>query len=183
MRLSQRSKRRVRLYAVLVALSAALASLYQLLVTGAGRENPVLYLHSSFGGLIIGLLGWAFILFFVPSRLGAPLRRSRFLVNILVHAAVLVACAAIGIIAELTLPHSQLDLLVVFKFVFLKALAFIFVLVGVIYMMVRIVGIIGARTLFNILTGPYARSGCSCSSTWRVRRLWPSGSAISACRP
>ena len=112
MRLSQRSKRRVRLYAVLVALSAALASLYQLLVTGAGRENPVLYLHSSFGGLIIGLLGWAFILFFVPSRLGAPLRRSRFLVNILVHAAVLVACAAIGIIAELTLPHSQLDLLV-----------------------------------------------------------------------
>ncbi len=95
MTLSQRSKRRVRLYAVLVALSAALAPLYHLLVTGLGRENPTLYLHSLFSGLIIGLLGWAFIVFFVPSRLGAPLRRSRFLVNVLVHAAVLAACITI----------------------------------------------------------------------------------------
>jgi len=157
MSLSQRSKRRVRLYAVLVALSAALAPLYHLLVTGAGRENPVLYLHSSFSALIIGGLGWAFILFFVPSRLGAPLRRSRFLVNVLVHAAVLAACATIGIIAELSLLHSKLDLLVVFKFVFLEVLVFIFVLVTVIYIGVRIVGIIGARTLFNILTGRYHR--------------------------
>ena len=150
---SQRTLRRMRLFAVLVVLTLVAACLYRYLFDV--DQSPYAYARQTFVGLLDGCLIWGFELFFVAGRRGEFVRRSRFLTAIGIKAAIIVAILIFTEAMSALLFEADPDWRLHPRFIIV--IAYALTLIAMVSAAIQVTRIIGGRVLANIVLGRYHR--------------------------
>ncbi len=155
-RLSRLTLRRLRLFAILVALvvSAGVFIAYQ--TPGPeGLDHTNALLHEAFSWFVGASLFLGFELFLYPSRHGAPLRRMHFLATIAVKSIVLMCIVLFAAFFGRVVLHGVITLAFLAEPRFYNVMGAAFLVVTAVQASIQIVRIVGARTLVNFVLGRY----------------------------
>ncbi|MBT7747027.1 MAG: adenylate/guanylate cyclase domain-containing protein [Alphaproteobacteria bacterium] len=154
LKLSNRSKWRLKVFTILVMISSFGGPLYITLFGGLD-ENLVIW-HTMVTGIIGGSTIWGFEILLVPGRYGEAIRRLPFFAASLLRLALMIAVVIIVGPLSQWIVGGPFEPLISFRagpglFIYVTSIAF------VLLSFTQIVRIVGGRVLFNILVGRYIR--------------------------
>ena len=156
--MSRLTLRRLRLFAILVALAVAAGVFIGYQSFGPeGPDNPNALYHEAFNWFVGASLFLGFELFLYPSRHGAPLRRMHFMATIAVKSIILACIVVFATFFGRAVLHDAITLAFLAQPEFYRVLGAAFLVVTVVQASIQIMRIIGSRTLVNFVFGRYRR--------------------------